>query len=121
MKKAFLFLAVAMICGVCFAGEWYGIGKMVTASNTAQSVSVANVDGKSFPETVSVYNSGTNVLNVAVNITVANFDAEVSAGRVIRIPAGMTFTFNRSRVPDQFFNVCVSTASGTTLVYVAAY
>lgn len=121
MKKAFLLMMVLMITAIAFAQDWFGLGRSVTATTTPQSASVASTDGVTFPETVSVYNSGTNLIYAAVNCTTGELASAISASTAIVVPADMTFTFNRSRTPDQIHNVCVATSAGTSLTYIAAY
>lgn len=94
-----------------------GFGHITSATTSPQNIEFVEAGTNVYAVSVSVYNSGTNMLFCAVNITTGNFAGKISSTNAVPIPANSRFTFNG----ESLHNICLQTTNGSTVVYIGAY
>jgi len=116
MKKFDLLLVGLLLAGVVFAATWdNGVGYKVYPSTTSQKQTLATT-----VNTLSLYNSGTNEVEVLVNCSTNTFHIAVTNGTAIKIPVSSTYTFD-AQGNASIESFCYATTVSTSTVYAAGY
>lgn len=118
MKRVWMIiLALSIMAGVAGAA-WLSTGKgwAITASTTSARTSL----GGDYVKTLSIYNSGTNTVYAAVNISLADFNTLMVTTNAVPIPSSNSFSFAaHGKVKIESF--AYETLVGSSGILVGAY
>jgi len=125
MKKVTIIMALAVcLMGAAYAGfKGTGYGKKHSVTSTGTRTALSD---SGYVYELSVYNSGSADVYVAINSTLTSFTNAVatSNGAYVIIPSNTFYTFEGGKSESimlKISNYCLQAESGTNDVYVSGF